>query len=171
MLYHHHSLGGSAVSALPPRRFLSLWGLGAALGLLSFPLRAWSGEAEPIAASSDSVPDGLELAGEWCPAPVGGPLVPPESCDLSLGPDGGRADTTAAAALLAGSVPEASLPEASLREAALFTVLGGDARPLVSVSALSDISDLSEGLILSQAPATSKPLESRGARHHSRRLL
>ena len=53
----------------------SLWGLGAAAGLLSFPLRAWSGEPDP-----DPDP---ELAGELCPVLTEGALVvPEESCDL-----------------------------------------------------------------------------------------
>ena len=51
------SWGSSRGSVL--RRTLSVWGLGAALGLLSFPLRARSSEAE-----LEPVSDGLELAGE-----------------------------------------------------------------------------------------------------------
>ena len=66
MLYtQHHSLGGSAVAASGPlRRFLSLWGLGAAAGLLSFPLRARLARqrlSPPLASPSPTV---QSLAGD-----------------------------------------------------------------------------------------------------------
>ena len=122
MLYHHvfrYRSGASAVSAasafaelfsvrpaarqaacLTPRRRRapSLWGFGAAAGLLSFPLRAWSSEPDP---GPDPDP---ELAGELCPVPIEGALVVPEACD---------SPTEAASAS---------------HEPALLTVLGSDVR-------------------------------------------
>ena len=83
MLYNHHNHRSSGRSGVPASagtepsfisrffegrrsvsRGLSVWGLGAALGLLSFPLRARSDEPDP------------ELADELCPAD---PLL--EACD------------------------------------------------------------------------------------------
>ncbi len=113
MLYHHPFVYGSAVlasaraeavsirpAARRPRfRSPSVWGLGAAAGLLSLPLRARASE-------SDSGPDpDPELAGELCPVPPGdGSLdLAPESCGDPLA-------------------------EAASHEPALLTVLGGDVR-------------------------------------------
>ena len=141
MLYHHRFVYGSAVSALASaraessfvrrrRRALSVWGLGAAAGLLNFPLRSWSGEPDP-----DPDPDpGPELAGELCPAPAEGALLAPEeSCDLP-----------------------AEAASAS-HEPALLTVLGSDVRleDLPGLPGLPDpagLPGLSEDLILAQAP-------------------
>ena len=111
MFYHHRFMFGSIDSASAcaessfvrwrrRRRAPSLWGFGAAAGLLSFPLRARSSE-------SDSGPesDPAELAGELCPVPTEGALLaPPESCDLP-----------------------AEAASAS-HEPALLTVLGSDVR-------------------------------------------
>ena len=86
MFYHHRFMFGSIDSASACaessfvrrrwRRAPSLWGFGAAAGLLSFPLRARSSE-------SDSGPesDPAELAGELCSVPIEGALVVPEACD------------------------------------------------------------------------------------------
>ena len=123
-------------STLRRTRTLSVWGLGAALGLLSFPLRAWSGEPESVAASSEpeSVsgdPDPVELAGELCPvSPGDGSLdLAPESCDL----------------------PAAAAPSSS-REPALLTVLGGDARLADLVDPAGFPEDLEDLILLPQAP-------------------
>ena len=147
MLYHHvfrYRSGVSAVSAasafaelfsvrdaarraacLTPRRRRapSLWGLGAAAGLLSFPLRAWSSESDS-GPDPDPGPD-PELAGELCPAPIEGALLaPPESCDLP-----------------------AEAASAS-HEPALLTVLGSDVR----LEDLPGLPEQQEGLVLPQAP-------------------
>ena len=108
------------------RRTLSLWGFGAAAGLLSLPPRAWASEPEAVS-GGDPDPD-PELAGELCPALTEGTLLAPEeSCDLP--------------AEAASASPEP----------ALLTVLGSDVR----LDGLPDLSGLSEqqaGLILSQVP-------------------
>ena len=147
MLYHHvfrYRSGVSAVSAvsafaelfsvrpavrqaacLTPRRRRapSLWGLGAAAGLLSFPLRARSSESD-----SGPDPDPAELAGELCPVLTEGALVAPEeSCDLP-----------------------AEAASAS-REPALLTVLGSDVR-LEDLPGLPGLPEQQEGLVLPQAP-------------------
>ena len=108
MFYHHRFMFGSIDSAsacaessfVRRRRAPSLWGFGAAAGLLSFPLRARSSE-------SDSGPesDPAKLAGELCPVPIEGALVVPEACN---------SDSSEAAS--------------ASREPALLTVLGSDVR-------------------------------------------
>ena len=147
MLYHHvfrYRSGVSAVSAvsafaelfsvrdaarqaacLTPRRRRapSLWGLGAAAGLLSFSLRAWSSESDS-GPDPDPGPD-PELAGELCPVLTEGALLaPPESCDLP-----------------------AEAASAS-HEPALLTVLGSDVR----LEDLPGLPEQQEDLVLPQAP-------------------
>ena len=111
MFYHDRFMFGSIDSASAcaessfirrrRRRAPSLWGFGAAAGLLSFPLRARSSESD---SGPESDPD-PELAGELCPVLTEGALLaPPESCDLP-----------------------AEAASAS-REPALLTVLGSDVR-------------------------------------------
>ena len=114
MLYNHRLSGRSGVPASagtelsfvrdpirravwrPVSRGLSLWGLGAALGLLSFPLRARSDEPDP------------ELAGELCPAD---PLL--EACDsatASPSAAAAREPDPALLAVLGGDVRLDGLP-------------------------------------------------------------
>ena len=110
------------------RRTLSLWGFGAAAGLLSLPPRAWASEPEAVSGGDPGPDPDPDLAGELCPALTEGTLLAPEeSCDLP-----------------------AEAASAS-REPALLTVLGSDVR----LDGLPDLSGLSErqaGLILSQVP-------------------
>ncbi len=132
MFYHDRFMFGSIDSASAcaessfirrrRRRAPSLWGFGAAAGLLSFPLRAWSSE-------SDSGPDpDPELAGELCPVLTEGALLaPPESCDLP-----------------------AEAASAS-HEPALLTVLGSDVR-LEDLPGLPGLPEQQEDLVLPQAP-------------------
>ena len=155
MLYDYHFLGGSADSASArtesssardpvrqaprqrQRRTLSVWGLGAAAGLLSFPLRAWSSESESVSGDPDPSPgpdpgpdpDSAELAGELCPVPTGdGSLdLLAEACDSDSAEASSASHEPALLTVLGSDVhledlvlPQAPAPESSAASGGLF---------------------------------------------------
>ena len=151
MLYDYHFLGGSADSASAhtesssardpvrqaprqrQRRTLSVWGLGAAAGLLSFPLRAWSSEPESVSGEPGPDPgpdpDSAEFAGELCPVPTGdGSLdLLAEACDSDSAEAASASPEPALLTVLGGDVhledlvlPQAPAPESSAASGGLF---------------------------------------------------
>ncbi len=203
MLYDYHFLGGSADSASArtesssardpvrqaprqrQRRTLSLWGLGAAAGLLSLPLRAWSSEPESVSGEPDPDPgpdpDPAELAGELCPVPTGdGSLdLLAEACDSDSAEAASSSPEPALLTVLGSDVrledlvlPQAPAPESSAASGGLFglswpvlAIAGGGGVLAIAVLASGGSDDGGgssgnrEPMLADDAPATLSAME------------